>query len=623
MGQAKGRGGAKVSRTRASGDVRERFTGLAAVGLVVLVVIAARLVWIQVVQAPAFAAIAEKQRVRDVTLSPRRGAILDREGQQLAWTVDAKTIVAEPHKIKDPKGAATALAGILGGTADQYYTKLTRDVAGLDIARKVDMDRANAVGKLGIAGISLVDDSKRTYPSGDLACQILGFVGTDDSGLAGIEKQYDAILRGTPGELKAEMDSHGRTIPGGTLVSVDPVDGHNVYLTIDKDIQYEAQVELAGAVKQFGAKGGSVVVMDPRNGEILAMASTPYFDPNSYQTADPTALRNKVVSDAYEPGSTIKTFTAAAVIDKNIFTPDSMFTLPPTLKVADRTIHDSEARGTVDWSLTTIVTKSSNIGAVKLGQALGPNGLYDYFSRFGLTAKTGIDFPGETKGYLPKPSLWSKSSIGNIPFGQGISVSVVQLCKALSGIANHGTLVTPHLLLHEEGDTQPLFWPTESACSSATAAQMVGVLENVVNDGTGTAAKVTGYQVAGKTGTAQKPLPNGAGYASGKYVASFAGFLPADDPRIMIVVTIDEPSGTIFGGSVAAPAFSRIAQFCVAHLKIPPSAVVATPPAGASAPAAKTGAKTVAKTGNGKVTKTIPAPKPTPGGVVESTGSVR
>ncbi len=619
MRKADRKGGAKVPRTRASGDVRERFTGIAATCLILLAVISARLVWIQVIQAPAFAAMAEKQRVRDVTLSPRRGAILDREGQKLAWTVDAKTVIAEPRKIVDPKGTANVLAGILGGSADEYYAKLTRDVGGLDIARKVDMGRADAIAKLGIVGISLVDDSRRTYPSGDLACQVLGFVGTDDEGLAGIEKQYDAVLRGTPGQLKAEMDRRGRTIPGGTLISVDPVDGHNVYLTIDKDIQYQAQLELANAVKEFGAKGGSVTVMDPRNGEILAMASTPYFDPNTYQKADPKAWRNTTVSDAYEPGSTIKTFTAAAVIDKGIYAPDSMFTLPPTLKVADRTIHESHDRGTVDWSLTTIVTKSSNVGAVKLGQALGPEGLYEYFSRFGLTAKTGVDFPGEGKGYLPKPSLWSKSSIGNIPFGQGISVTGVQLCKALSGVANRGTMVTPHFLLREEGDTQPLYWPTESACSSTTASTMVGVLKAVVDDGTGTAARVPGYEVAGKTGTAQKPLANGAGYAPGKYIGSFAGFLPADDPRIMIVITIDEPSGTIFGGSVAAPAFSRLAQFCVAHLKIPPSA----PQAPAAAATSKTAPKTVAKTGNGKVTETIPAPKPSAIGVVESTGSVR
>ena len=609
-----------MSRTRASGDVRERFTGLAAVCLVLLGIVSVRLVWIQVVQAPAFAAIAEKQRVRNVTLSPRRGAILDREGQKLAWTVDAKTIVAEPHKIRDPRGAATALAGVLGGTPESYYAKLTRDVGGLDIARKVDMGRAEAVSKLGIAGISLVDDSMRTYPSGDLACQVLGFVGTDDSGLAGIEKQYDAVLRGTPGQLKAEMDRRGRTIPGGTLVSIDPVDGHNVYLTIDKDIQYQAQMELSSAVTQFGAKGGSVVVMDPRNGEVLAMASTPYFDPNTYRTADPKAWRNKVVSDAYEPGSTIKTFTAAAVIDKGIFTPDSMFNLPPTLKIADRTIHESHDRATVDWNLTTIVTKSSNVGAVKLGQALGANGLYEYFSRFGLTAKTGIDFPGEAKGYLPNPSLWSKSSIGNIPFGQGISVTGAQLCKALSGVANHGTLVTPHFLLREEGDTQPLFWPTESACTSVTAAQMVTMLRAVVDDGTGAAAKVPGYQVAGKTGTAQKPLPNGAGYASGKYIGSFAGFLPADEPRILILVTIDEPSGTIFGGSVAAPAFSRLAQFCVAHLKIPPSPQVTAPVVVAPVPAKP---KAGSKTGNGKVTKAPGAPKAPPSGVLDSTSPVR
>lgn len=530
----------------------------------------------QAVEAGQLSAKAEKQRLRELVLSPRRGSILDREGEPLAKTMDARTIYAVPHAVKDATGTATALASVLGGDAATYLKKLQRDSSFSYIARKVEVDRALAVERLGIEGIGLLDDSRRTYPSGELACQVLGFVGVDDTGLSGIEKYYDKVLAGTPGHVLAERDPYGRPIPGGVMENVDPVDGRSITLTIDKDIQYEAHLELADAVSKWGAKGGSIVVMDARTGEIYAMASWPYFDPNQYAQADPKAIRNRVIADAYEPGSTVKSFTAAAVIDRGLGTPDTMYTLPPTLKVGDRTIHEAHGRGTVTWSLTEIVTKSSNVGAVKLGQSLGKDGIYDYFRMFGLTEKTGVDYPGEAKGWLPPPSQWSSSSIGNVPFGQGISMTVLQLARAYAALANGGKLVTPHFLVSESGSTTQPVWPVRTAIPATTAATMRAMLRAVVTDGTGEAAKVPGYDVAGKTGTAQKARTDGRGYASGAYVSSFAGFLPASDPRLVIVVTIDEPTKSIYGGTVAAPSFARIAKFTVAHLKIPP--VTATAP---------------------------------------------
>lgn len=551
----------------------------------VLVGIAARLVWIQVVDAPVYAKMAEQQRVREIVVSPKRGAIFDREGEPLAIRNDAKTIYAVPHLVKDATGTANAVAGVLGGDPATYVAKLNRSSSFVYIARKVDMQRAQAIERLGMAGIGQLDDSRRTYPSGELACQVLGFVGVDDEGLSGIERQYDSLLAGTPGRVLAERDRYGRVIPGGLIEAEDPVDGKDITLTIDKDIQYQAHLELAAAVQQFGAKGGSIVVMDPATGEIYAMASWPYFNPNEFSKADPKAFRNVPVQDAYEPGSTIKSFTAAAVIDAGLYDPDSMLQLPPTLKVADRTIHEAHPRGAVEWSLTEIVTKSSNVGAVKLGVALGKERLYDYFSRFGLAEKTGIDFPAESRGSLPPPSSWSPSSIGNIPFGQGISVSVIQLARAYAVIANGGKLVTPHLLLRASEDATEPVWPVRDAIDAKTAVTTREILKQVVKDGTGDAAAVAGYEVAGKTGTAQK-AKNGR-YADGAYISSFVGFLPADDPRILVVVILDEPRSAIYGGTVAAPAFSRVAQFAVAHLKVPPTTAV-TPgaPAGNGAVAA-------------------------------------
>ena len=553
-----------------------RFSLLLAVLGGLLLIVALQLVRIQLIDGPEYAAAAAEQRLGEITISPERGFILDREGAVLAETVPAKTVYAVPSAVVDPQAAAEAIAGALGGDAAEYLAKIERGGNYQYMARKADPARVAALEALEIEGLDFQEDSRRVYPSNELACQVLGFVGVDDAGLSGLELFYDDLLAGEPGLLISERDRERRPIPGGVTYEEEAVDGQDLVLTIDKDIQYQAQVTLVGAVERWGAKAGSVIVMDPTNGEILAMASVPQFNPNRFGEADDAAYRNRSVVDAYELGSPIKSLTAAAVIEEGLFAPASMFELPPTIEVGGRTIGEAHPRETVTWSLTDIVTNSSNVGAVKLGQALGEERLYEYFSRFGLTEKTGIDYPGEARGALPPVEQWSASSVATIPFGQGISVTPLQLARALASIANGGELVTPHLLRSvPDSPEMELSWPKERAISEATAAAMRQVLADVVTEGTGAGASVPGYTVAGKTGTAQKARTDGvAGYATGRYVASFSGFLPAEDPRILVIVSIDEPSNSIYGGTVAAPAFAEIAGFAVEHLKIPPTSPV-------------------------------------------------
>jgi len=541
-----------------------------------------RLVWIQTVKAAEYSEKATNQRLVKVETPARRGTIYDREGEPLAISVEAKTVFVAPNQISDKQGTARALAEALGGNEEQYLEKLQKNSGFEYVARRVDADRAAALEELGLVGVGFESDYRRVYPSGDLAGEVLGFVGVDRKGLAGIELYYDEVLRGTPGFMWSERDPRGRkgqSIPSGVQKEKMPVHGRDIILTIDKDIQYEAQLQLAETVKKHKAKGGSVVIMNPKTGEVYAIASTPFFDPNDYSKTTDDAIRNKAISDAYEPGSTMKTLTAAAVIDKGLFTPSSVFRLPPTIKVGDRTIHEAHGRKAVDWTLTKIVTNSSNVGTVKLGIALGVEGLYQALTGFGLGEKTGIDFPGEAKGWLPSPDQWSQSSIGNIPFGQGVSVTPLQLSRAVSGVANKGEMPMPHFLADIPSDNDSdtgaeagvrTEWPLTRVVSAETAEQVTQILTEVITEGTGSDAAVPGYVVAGKTGTAQVALPKGRGYAEGKYVGSFIGYLPAEDPQVLVCVTIDEPSAGYYGGVVAAPLFSSLSRYTVEHLEIAP-----------------------------------------------------
>ncbi len=565
-----------AKRKRPAGLSRERHTLVLLIMLAALLAVGVRLVYLQAYAAPMYAERAQNQRTRDIEIAPKRGTIFDRDGEPLAVSREARTIYASPRLVEDATATAEVLSIVLGGEVSDYVERLRSDKGFAYISRKVDPERAEAVEELRLKGIGLLKDSRRTYPSGELAAQVLGFTGIDDEGLSGLELHYDSLLAGEPGFVLAERDPFGRPIPGGVMHTEEPVDGSDIVLTIDRDVQYVAQLELQTAVEKWQAAAGSIVVMDPASGEILAMASVPGFNPNRFADADSSAYRNRSITDVYEPGSTLKAITGVSVIDAGLYDSHSMFEIPPTLKVAGRTIKEAHPRPTVNWSLTEIVTNSSNVGSVILGMALGEQQLYDYLDRFGFTEKTGVDFPGEAVGHVPPVDSWSATSIANIPFGQGVSMTPLQLARAFSAIANGGELVKPHFLL--EVPEEPHVRASRQkrrAISEEAAEAMCEALKAAVSEGTGSAAAVEGYEVAGKTGTAQKARTDGRGYAPGKYVASFSGFLPAEDPRVLVVVMIDEPKGAIYGGVVAAPVFSEVARFTVSHLRIPPTALPA------------------------------------------------
>ncbi len=569
--------------------------------MLLLGVVAARLVWVQGVSAGDYAEQAKAQRLHDIKIASQRGTVYDREGEPLASSVEARTIYANPKQIKDKPGTARILAQVLGGAPEDYATDLSRDTGFVYIGRKVDLQKARALERMQLAGLGFLEDSRRLYPSGSLACQVLGFVGIDDHGLSGLEARYDSVLAGKSGVLLAERDPFGHEIPGGVVKSVDPVDGRDIVLTIDKDIQAYAQAELARAVKYRQARGGTVVVMSPKTGEIYAMASTPYFDPNDFgNVKDPDAYKNRAVTDAYEPGSTVKALLAAAAIDEKRFTPTSKLSLPPTLRIAAEEIRESHPRPAVTWSLTDIVMNSSNVGAAKVGLALGPRRLSRRMFRFGLGRSSGVDFGPEATGWLPPASSLTPLTVSTVSFGQGISASPLQLTRAFGALGNKGVMATPHFLLSQpEGATK--VWRSERVVTTQTAAAATKMLQAVVTRGTGTKAKVDGYNVAGKTGTAQVALPNGGGYAKGLYESSFIGYLPAEDPEVVICVILSAPKRGIYGGAVAAPTFAAIGRFCMEHLKVSPSRLPSARPKAATGkkPGAKKPAKPVPAKPNG------------------------
>jgi len=531
-----------------------------------LALVATRLIFIQTVEAGRFDRLARKQRMRTVNLAPQRGVIVDREGEALAMSEDVLTICATPYFVNNPGQVAARLSPLLRIKRAELLRRLTRPSGFSYIARKVPMPIARKIRAMDIPGLEFAPDTLRRYPNGCLASQVIGFVGTDNKGLAGLELYYEKILGGRPGQLVTEQDPTGRPIPGSTIKQSDPVNGEDLQLTLDRHIQYQAEVELERAVREWGAAGGTVVVMNPVNGELLALANSPSFNPNRFSEATTESLRNRAVTDAYEPGSTMKMITAATALQEQIVTPSTSFFLQSTIRVADRTIHEAHDRAARDFTVTDIVTHSSNVGAVTLGIKLGKTRLYRYIEAFGLTKRTGIDFPGESAGVMPAPKDWSRSTIGNVPFGQGIAATPIQMAQAMAVIANGGLRTRPHLLAATSApDASPSSTSPRRVISKKTASQMRAILLSVVASGTGKSAAVSGYKVGGKTGTAQKPP-----YGSGKYLASFIGFAPAGRPRLVVIVAIDEPTCGIYGGTVAAPAFARITEYALKHLRIPP-----------------------------------------------------
>jgi cell division protein FtsI (penicillin-binding protein 3) len=532
--------------------------------LVALGAVFARAFWLQGVRAAPLAKLALAQHRETRVIPASRGTLFDRTGFQLALGEQATTVYADPRQVVNPRAAAVAAQAAFGrrlvSAARLYPLLADRSKAFVYVCRTCDPARAAALAAKHIAGLYSYREERRTYPQGSVAAQVLGYAGIDNHGLAGLELQLDKRLSGKPGTQTVIKTPDGRPID---VIASTPVrEGKSVTLTINHTIQAQAEAVLRRTMSHWGAKDATAIVLDPRTGDVLAMAVEPGYDANQFGSTPPQKQRNRAVTDFYEPGSTFKVVTVAGALSSHLVTPQTAFTLPYSLRVADRIVHDAEKRGTVRYTVAQILSHSSNIGAITLAEMLGKERLSDWISRFGFGKPTGIDFPGETAGAVLPADQWSGSTIGNVPIGQGIAVTPMQMAAAYAAIANKGVWVQPHLVAGPVKKKRRVL-------ARGVAAQLVQMLKGVtVEGGTAPLAAIPGYEVAGKTGTAQKP-EHGT-YAAGKYVASFVGMVPASNPRLVVLVAVDEPRGAIWGGVVAAPAFQEIAQFDLQYLEVPP-----------------------------------------------------
>jgi cell division protein FtsI (penicillin-binding protein 3)/stage V sporulation protein D (sporulation-specific penicillin-binding protein) len=527
-----------------------------------------RAMWLQTVRAQSLGRMATGQQQQKVTIPAHRGTIFDRHGFQLAIAEQATTVYADPRQITDPANVARAVGRELGLNPDDVYRTISdRSKGFVYVARQADPKAAARLQHLHLSGLGFYREERRVYPQGRVAPQLLGYAGVDNKGLAGIELGLDRLLGGRPGAQTVVRDPYGRAID--VVSSTPEIDGRDVYLTVDHAIQANAQAELWKAVHQWHAKGATAIVMNPRTGAILAMANAPGFDANHFAEVSQDLQRNKAITDTYEPGSTFKLVTVAGVLSDGLVAPTSEFTLAPEIHVADRTIHDAEARATVTYTVQQILAHSSNVGAITLAEILThqKRDVSYWISRFGFGHKTGIDFPGESAGIVVPPSRWTGATIGNVPIGHGIAVTPVQMAAAYAAIANGGVWVQPHIVARVSGQRPPAL-KHRRIVSRYVAAELTNMLRDVVIEGTGTKAEIPGYQVAGKTGTAAIPTPQG--YSDSKYVSSFVGYVPAGNPQLLVLVTVDQPQGAIYGGMVAAPVFQAIAKFDLQYLEILP-----------------------------------------------------
>ncbi len=545
----------------------ERRIGLLFAGfLLCFLVVSARAVWLQGVQGAQLASEAAYQQTESIDVPGLRGSLLDRYGNPLAASEDAATIYATPYQVKDPPKTARELGRILDEDPDEILRSLNEESGFSYVAHRVDLPTAARIDRLELDGIGQLPDSRRTYPQGELAAQVLGAVGDENQGLTGLEAGEEDVLHGTDGERLIVKDALGEPIRMDTVTAAS--DGEDIRLTLDPAIQKAAEEAIGEVGEAYAPQGATAIVMDPRDSDVLAMANWPPVDLSELSSADPEDLLNRATGFTYEPGSTFKAFTVAAALEEKLVTPGSAFTLAPTIQVADRTIEESHPRGTATMSVAEILAHSSNVGAVTIGQQLGSERFSRWISRFGFGRPSGVRFPAEEQGLVPELEEYSGSTIGNLPLGQGLSVTPMQMMAAYAAIANGGTLRAPQLV--EEVDGEGIATPPgRRVIGRDVAAEVRTMLEGVLAPG-GTASEVSvpGYTLAGKTGTAEV-AENGT-YSETKYVASFMGFAPAQDPRLLVAVIVDQPQGDIYGGSVAAPAFGEIAEFALPYLGVPP-----------------------------------------------------
>jgi cell division protein FtsI (penicillin-binding protein 3) len=586
---APGRGetGPFVSR-RAPGTRRSGGAGLSVdqrgrrnkVGLIVLiallVLVVGRLVVLQGIDGAAYATAAEQDRLRSYPIAAIRGQILDRSGNPLAYTVDASRVVADPTVVRDPARTALALTTLLDVPVPELTGKLSQDNRYVVLATQVAPETTDAVEALELAGIFLEDDPVRLYPAGTVGGQVVGFVGREGAGLAGIERAFEEQLSGAPGERTVEVGSGGHRIPSGIDESTPATDGSDVTLTLDQDLQFVTDRRLAQACADGATTRASAVVLEVATGRVVAMGSCPGYDPGAYSRTDPDLLGNPVVSSVFEPGSIMKAVTLAAAVEEGLATPDRVLSVNGHIEAGDRVVTDAHDHAPVDWTVTGILAKSSNVGTIMLAREVGDEKLEEYLRAFGVGEKTGIELPGESRGILESSADWTASRAANVPIGQGVSVTTLQMASIYQALANGGVRVEPRIVesvTSPDGRSTARPEPARSrVVSESTADALAYMLEAVVGPG-GTAplAQVEGFRVAGKTGTAQRANPECNCYAGGGYVTTFVGFAPADDPQYVVAVDLERPTSSAEGGQVAAPVFADIMRAALVADGVVPS----------------------------------------------------
>jgi len=534
--------------------------------------IEARLLYLQVLRHDQLVARAAGQQNRNIPINPKRGEILDREGRVLAYSVDADTIIAVPTDIDDPIGTAAALCSALDDCSPakrKIITKrLSTDKQFAFVDRKVSPDAAQRIAALELDGVGFIKEDRRYYPNKELAAHLLGYVGTDNQGLSGIESTYDEEIRGRPGKMLVQTDVRHRAF---SRVEQLPTTGATIELTIDKYLQHIAERELHAAMREHQALSGTVVVLQPRTGELLALANEPSFNPNAFSHASKDSLRNRGVQDIYEPGSTFKIVTTSAALEEGATTRDELFDVSSgVIRIGNSTISDMHTYGVL--SFEDVIVKSSNVGTIKVGLRLGPERLSRYVRRFGFGEALSRDLPGESSGIVHNPSDLNDRGVASVAMGYQVSVTPLQMAAAVSAVANGGELVEPRVvraIVRNGVRVQRERRVIRRAISEETAAELTSIMEAVVERGTARAAQIQGYSVAGKTGTSEKVI-NGR-YSKVAHNASFVGFVPSREPALTILVLIDTPKELYTGGRVAAPVFQRIAEAALRHLAVAPT----------------------------------------------------
>jgi cell division protein FtsI (penicillin-binding protein 3) len=561
-------------RRRVNG--RRRLLALLILSVLAFTAISGRLIVLQVLDAGSLDQAAARQRTTIIKLPATRGRIFDRNLGDLALSVPARAIYAEPRFIRDKRRTAGELARVLGMSRADIARRLASG-SWVYVARRVPKARGDVVQRMKLPGIGVMVDVARRYPSGSVAAQVLGFVDVEGAGQAGIEQQYDGLLRGHPGRIQLERDPKGRAIPQGHR-SLEPAEpGTDLVLTIDQHLQYVAEQSLQRAVRQHKARAGSVVVLVPRTGEVLAMANMPTFDPNRVSRSKPEARKNRAIADVFEPGSTNKTITAAAALQHGVVTPKTETIVPDNVPLCpEKTFRDSHSHAPELMTFAEIVAKSSNVGTIMTARELGPERLYKAELDFGYGRRSGVDLPGESPGIVRPAQSWYCTDLGTNAIGQGVAVTVLQMASVYATVANNGVLRSPTLLRGTVDARGHLAKaerkPGRRVLSVRTARTLSRILEGVVKDGgTGTAAALEEWRVAGKTGTARKPDNVRGGYRPGAYVGSFIGYAPAERPAVVVAVVIDEPTRGYYGGAVAAPVFREVARTALRRLGVAPT----------------------------------------------------